>query len=302
MTQPTLSRQLIQLEEELGVRLFDRSSHNIVLTEDGMLLRRRAEEIIGLAEKTKRGLTHEEECIAGEISIGCAETKNMSYLSQKIVQFREQYPGVIFDIYTANADDVKERIENGILDMGLMIEPVEISKYHFKKMPYRERWCILMRKDCPLAKKERIEPKDLTQVPLLITSRKSVKNELESWFGKKNSATQQPSANLLNIFSLHCEAVCGFCGIWQGFFQAAWFRGHGLNRLLWLFHNTSTCNQAYQEFPEALPSVPAEFHAAYKIIQGAVQSFHRPVGQMYSRISFKDIPAFFKQLMIFNQP
>ena len=67
--------------------------------------------------------------------------------------------------------------------------------------------------------------------------------------------------------------------IWQGFFQEAWFRGHGLNRLLWLFHNTSTCNQAYQEFPEALPSVPAEFHAAYKIIQGAVQSFHRPVGQ-----------------------
>lgn len=183
VTQPTLSRQLMQLEDELGVRLFDRSSHNIVLTEDGMLLRRRAEEIIGLADKTKKELMHEEECITGEISIGCAETKNMSYLSQKIVQFREQYPGVIFDIYTANADDVKERIENGILDMGLMIEPVEISKYHFKKMPYRERWCILMRKDCPLAKKERIEPKDLTQVPLLITSRKSVKNELESWFG-----------------------------------------------------------------------------------------------------------------------
>jgi DNA-binding transcriptional LysR family regulator len=88
VTQPTLSRQLMQLEEELGVRLFDRSSHNIVLTEDGMLLRRRAEEIIGLAEKTKRELTHEEECIAGEISIGCAETKNMSYLSQKIVRFR----------------------------------------------------------------------------------------------------------------------------------------------------------------------------------------------------------------------
>lgn len=183
VTQPTLSRQLMQLEEELGVRLFDRSSHNIVLTEDGMLLRRRAEEIIGLAEKTKRELTHEEECIAGEISIGCGETKNMEYLSQKMIEFRERYPNVTFDIYTAIADDVKERIENGTLDMGLLLEPVEISKYHFIKMPYSEKWCILMRKDCPLAKKERIEPKDLTQVPLLITSRPSVKNELESWFG-----------------------------------------------------------------------------------------------------------------------
>ena len=183
VTQPTLSRQLMQLEEELGVRLFDRSSHNLVLTEDGMLLRRRAEEIIGLAEKTKRELTHEEECIAGEISIGCGETKNMEYLSQKMIEFRERYPNVTFDIYTAIADDVKERIENGTLDMGLLLEPVEISKYHFIRIPYREKWCVLMRKDWPLAKKEQIEPKDLTQVPLLINKRKSVRNELESWFG-----------------------------------------------------------------------------------------------------------------------
>ena len=142
VTQPTLSRQLMQLEEELGVR-----------TEDGMLLRRRAEEIIGLAEKTKRELTHEEECIAGEISIGCGETKNMEYLSQKMIEFRERYPNVTFDIYTAIADDVKERIENGTLDMGLLLEPVEISKYHFIRIPYREKWCVLMRKDWPLAKK-----------------------------------------------------------------------------------------------------------------------------------------------------
>ena len=169
MTQPTLSRQLIQLEEELGVRLFDRSSHNIVLTEDGMLLRRRAEEIIGLAEKTKRELTHEEECIAGEISIGCAETKNMSYLSQKIVQFREQYPGVIFDIYTANADDVKERIENGILDMGLMMEPVEISKYDFLHFPVPETWNALVRSDSPLAQKPYLTPQDIVPYPAVFS-------------------------------------------------------------------------------------------------------------------------------------
>lgn len=183
ITQPTLSRQLMQMEEELGVKLFRRGKHSIQLTEDGMLLRRRAQEIIDLTEKTQKELKHGEEAISGEISIGCGETKNMKPLSRMIASFRQKYPDVSFDIYTAIADDVKERLENGVLDMGLLLEPVEISRYHYLRMPLKEKWYVLMRKDSPLAEKQAITPDDLANVPLIAAKRQSVRNELENWFG-----------------------------------------------------------------------------------------------------------------------
>ncbi len=111
VTQPTLSRQLMQLEEELGVQLFHRGKHNVTLTEDGMLLRRRAQELVSLSEKTKMELQHKEEMPTGEIAIGCGETKSMAALSEKMVSFRQKYPLVQFSIYSAIADDIKERLE-----------------------------------------------------------------------------------------------------------------------------------------------------------------------------------------------
>lgn len=183
ITQPTLSRQLMQLEEELGIKLFYRGRHNIVLTEEGMLLRRRAQEIVDLTEKTEKELIHGEENISGDISIGCGETENMKPLAEIMVSFQEKYPNVVFNIYTAIADDVKERLENGTLDIGLLLEPVEISKYQFVRMPLKEKWQVLMRKDSPLAKKEKITPDDLAGMPLIIAKRQSVRNELENWFG-----------------------------------------------------------------------------------------------------------------------
>lgn len=183
ITQPTLSRQLMQMEEELGVKLFRRGKHNIQLIEDGMLLRRRAQEIVDLTEKTQKELSHGEETVSGEISIGCGETRNMKPLSGMIASFRQKYPEVSFEIYTAIADDVKERLESGILDMGLLLEPVEISKYNYLRMPLKEKWHVLMRKDSPLAGKQKITPDDLADVPLIAAKRQSVRNELENWFG-----------------------------------------------------------------------------------------------------------------------
>ena len=185
MTQPTLSRQLMQLEKELGVKLFHRGKHNIVLTEDGLLLKRRAQEILSLVEKTKGELIQKEEELIGEISIGCGETQNMSYLSEKIFQFRKQYPLVSFQIYSANADDIKERIEQGIVDIGLLTEPVDISKYDFVRMPKKERWGILTAKDLPIANEKTVAAEDLISIPLLIPGRESVKNELSNWFGER---------------------------------------------------------------------------------------------------------------------
>lgn len=182
ITQPTLSRQLMQMEEELGIKLFRRSKHSVLLTEEGMLLRRRAQEIVDLAEKTEKELIFQEENIAGEIAIGCGETKNMKPLSEMMASFQQQYPYVSFDIYTAIADDVKEKLNHGILDMGLLLEPVEISKYHFVKMPFKEVLNVLMRKDNPLAQKQKITPHDLVHVPLILPKRQSVRNEIENWF------------------------------------------------------------------------------------------------------------------------
>ena len=183
LTQPTLSRQLMQLEAELGVKLFHRSKHSIILTEDGMLLKRRAQEIISLSDKTVQELSHKEDVLSGEIAIGCGETKNMLFLSEQIKKFRQKYPLVQFSIHSAIADDIKERIEKGVLDIGLLMEPVDVGKYEFIRMPQKEKWGILVRKDSELAVKESINPKDLTNVPLIMVKRELVKNELASWFG-----------------------------------------------------------------------------------------------------------------------
>ena len=190
ITQPTLSRQIMQLEEELGVRLFQRNRVNVVLTEEGRLLRRRAQEILELADKAEQEIIQNRETVAGEIGIGCGETRNMACLSRLMETFRQKYPDVTFNIYTAIADDVKERLENGTLDFGLLMEPVEISRYNFVRMPLQERWSVLMRRDSPLAEKEVITPADLVGIPLIISKRQSVRNELENWFGEYSRQMQ----------------------------------------------------------------------------------------------------------------
>lgn len=183
VTQPTLSRQLAQLEGELGVKLFRRGQYRIVLTDDGMLLRRRAQEIVELADKAERELQHHEQELTGEVAIGCGETVGMTCLSRHIRDFRLHHPQVRFRIYSAIADDVKERIEKGLLDMGLLTEPVDIGRYAFWRLPQKDRWGVLVPKDHPLARKKGGSPGDLVGVPLLMSGRETVRNELAGWFG-----------------------------------------------------------------------------------------------------------------------
>lgn len=184
ITQPTLSRQLIQLEEELGVTLFKRSKYRIVLTDDGMLLRRRAQEIVDLAEKTQMEFERHEESLSGEISIGCGETNSMSFLSERIATFRRAHPLVSFNIYSATADDIKDRLEKGLLDLGLLAEPVEIGRYDFIRMPKEDLWGVLVRRDSPLAQLESVTPADLVGIPLIMSRRQQVRDELAAWFGE----------------------------------------------------------------------------------------------------------------------
>lgn len=183
VTQPTLSRQLMQLEEELGVKLFHRSQYRVILTDDGMLLRRRAQEIVELADKAEKELRHSEAELTGEIAIGCGESVAMTFLSRHIKAFRQLHPQVQFRIHSANADDIKERMEKGLLDIGLLTEPVDVGRYAFLRTPKKDRWGILIPEDHPLAKQASVTPKDLTGVPLIMSSREIVIHELASWFG-----------------------------------------------------------------------------------------------------------------------
>lgn len=183
ITQPTLSRQLMQLEEELGVRLFERGRHSIALTEDGLLLKRRAQELVELAEKTKKEFDREEGELTGEIAIGSGETRSVHFLGETAAAFHRRYPKVTFTLYSAMADDIKDRLEKGLLDIGLLTEPVEISRYGFVRIPRKEQWGVVVPKDSPLAKKESVCPADLIGVPLFISRREIVQEELANWFG-----------------------------------------------------------------------------------------------------------------------
>ena len=183
VTQPTLSRQIQDLEEELGAKLFVRGNHRIVLTPDGLLLRRRAQEIVDLADRTQRDFAAREEELTGEIAIGSGETRSVSMLAEMLATYRQRYPRVRYRFYSGNADQIKERIENGTLDVGLLLEPVDISRYAFLRVPVKEEWGVLTREDSPLGALEAVHPEDLAQRSLMLPGRTLVQNELANWFG-----------------------------------------------------------------------------------------------------------------------
>ncbi len=184
ITQPTLSRQLAQMEEETGVKLFQRGSRKITLTAEGILLRRRAEEIVELVDRTVAELPLQEKEVEGTISIGSGEVAAMEVLAEICGAFRKKHPKVIFDLYTATADVVKERMERGLIDIGLLLEPVDKEKFEYARLAVKERFVVLMKPDDPLAKKERVTKADLAGLPLILPRRLNVQSELANWFGK----------------------------------------------------------------------------------------------------------------------
>ncbi len=197
ITQPTLSRQLAQMEEEIGVKLFDRGARKITLTNEGILLRRRAEEILQLVDKTEKELIEQEQ-IEGKIAIGCGEIASVQILSELFESFHKKYPLVSFDIYTAAADYVKEQMDKGLIDVGLLLEPVDIEKYDFIRLNIKERWVVFMRPNDPLAEKEYVTAEELSGLPLILPRRLQVRSELASWFGDYYENLNVPFTSNLN--------------------------------------------------------------------------------------------------------
>lgn len=188
VTQPTLSRQIHDLEDELGQKLFTRGSHNMALTAEGMILRKRAEEIISMVDKTEAEFTSMEEAVGGDIYIGGGETDAIKFLAKVAKELRDTYPNVRYHLYSGNAQDVTERLDKGLLDFGVLVQPADLSKYDYLNIPAKDTWGVVMRKDSSLAEKETIRKEDLIGLPL-ICSRQAIsqernKNEFVQWFGE----------------------------------------------------------------------------------------------------------------------
>lgn len=186
VTQPTLSRQLKDLEEELGTKLFVRHSHSVSLTPDGMRLRKRAEEVVDMIEKTEAEFAVKEESIGGDIHIGAGETRVMRHVAEIIREMRREYPDIHIHLHSGNLEDVTERLDKGLLDFGVLIQPADLSKYDYVNLPEKDVWGVLMDKNSPLAAKQVIRRQDLLGEPLLLSRqairRTSARNEFIEWF------------------------------------------------------------------------------------------------------------------------
>lgn len=187
LTQPTLTRQMQDLEKELGHKLLIRGKYKISLTPEGMMLRKRAEEILDMVEKTEAEFKSITDTINGDIYIGSGETESMKYIAEVIKELQIQYPDIKYHIYSGNAEDVTEKLDKGLLDFGVLIQPIDLTKYDYITIPDKDIWGVIMRKDSPLADKEFITIKDLIDVPIIASRQMSKKYSADSgfldWFG-----------------------------------------------------------------------------------------------------------------------
>lgn len=185
ISQPGLSRQILQLEEELQVKLFYRKTRKLELTKDGLLFRRRAEEILELCSiTTNELLAKKDNDVIGNVNIGMGDLKSASLIPPLIRAFKERYPLVSFNLYTLTADIAMERLERGILDIGILMEPINLEKFDFISLPIKEELGILMRSDDAMAASEYIRPIDLRNKPLIVASHNAAKKQIEKWFAR----------------------------------------------------------------------------------------------------------------------
>lgn len=183
VTQPTLSKQLMDLEEELGRKLFLRGSRKITLTEDGMFFRKRAQEIVDLVEKAQAEFSTLDEVESGDVYIGGGETRAMGLIAQTVRRLHDTYPGIRYHLYSGNGEDVAERLDKGLLDFGLFVGLIDFKKYDYLKLPMQDTWGLVIREDDHLARLDAIRPEDLAGVPILCSRQALIQNELSGWLG-----------------------------------------------------------------------------------------------------------------------
>lgn len=212
LTQPNLSRQLRELEDELGATLFVRG-RGITLTEEGQIFRKRAQEMMELLDKARTEVAASAEDVSGDICIGCAETDAMRIIMRVIKSIRDVHPDIRIHITSGHEVVVGERLDQGLVDFGVFMEPADLQKYDFIRLPAADTWGLLMRKDDPLAEKTAIRPEDLVGVPLVCSNQNLFQNQLAGWArGMQDKMNIIATYNLLFNASLMVEEGLG-CAI-----------------------------------------------------------------------------------------
>ena len=214
LSQPTLSTQIKAMEEELGKQLLIRGtkgSRKVTLTEEGMILRKRAEEILNLVQKTEREISLSDQVIVGDVYIGAGETDAVRLIAKAARKLYKTYPGIHYHIASGNAQFVMEQLDKGLIDFGIVFGSVDHAKYHSIEMPFKDIWGVLMRQDSPLAAKETISPADLWDKPLIISRQDDNNGTLKTWLNRELSEIEIVATyNLLFNASLMVEEGLGY--------------------------------------------------------------------------------------------
>ena len=214
ITQPTLSRQIMDLERELGTTLMKRGKNGLTLTDDGIFFRQRAEEIVELADRLEQSFVERNGEVSGIVSIGATESVGSRLLARFITKFSEKYPRIQYHLYNEMADYIKDRMDKGLIDVGLLLEPVDTDKYDYIRLFQKETWGVLMREDHPLAEQEFITLDEITKYPLIFPLRERVRAEILNWL-----KCEEKDLNILLSYTLLSNAVllveeglgCAFC-------------------------------------------------------------------------------------------
>ena len=214
VTQPTLSRQIMDLERELGVTLMLRGKNGLTLTDDGVFFRQRAQEIVELADRLEKNFAERQGSVGGMVVIGASEVGGSQTLAKLIREFSEKYPAVQFTLYNETADNIKDRLDKGLVDIGLLLEPIDVTKYDYVRLAQQDTWGLLVRDDHPLAKKTSLTAEDVASCPLLLPLRENIRAEILHWLGREEKELRIPLFYTLlsNAALMVAEGLgCAFC-------------------------------------------------------------------------------------------
>ncbi|MBQ9696388.1 MAG: LysR family transcriptional regulator [Oscillospiraceae bacterium] len=265
ISQPSLSKEIRKLEEELGHPLFIRTNKSMHLNDEGMLLRKRAEDIVAMVDKTAEEFSQLDSITGGEIRIGCAESHLIRYLARSIRVFKEQYPHFVFHIFSGDTDPVAERLDRGLLDLALIVEPPNLSKYNYLTVPESDQWGVVMRADSPLAAKESICLADLYGLPLFC-SEQSIASDFPRWCGQDLDKLQ-------------------FAGTFNLAYNGSVFVREGLGYLLTFAHLIDTSPGSGLVFRPITPALETKMYMIwkkYQVFSPIAELFLRQLKQDYA--------------------
>ncbi len=266
MSQPPLSRQLRDLEEELGKQLLIRGSRRVRLTEEGRILRRRAEEIVSLMEKTENEIMTASEEISGWICIG-GETEGMRVIAKVLKSMHDDYPNLRIHTVSGNAEEITCQLDRGMLDFGLLVEPTDLTGYDFIRLPVKDHWGVLMRADNPMKDKEYITPADLCELSLFVSAQHMMENELSGWLGG-----DYDKLNVIGEYNL--------------LFNASLFVEEGLGSALCLDSVSCTCEGG----PLCFRPLEPKLEVGIVLVWKKHQVFSKPARKFIERLTGGNVP------------